>query len=119
MTELIVGFTIDGYHCWPDSPDKYSEFKQRHRHLFRFICWVPCKVEKESDRPIELFELRRIALALVTYEIGKKEFEPVDFKDLSCEGMAQKLKKLLDDHYRVRTSKVFVGEDDNFGAMVS
>ena len=107
-TELVISFEVDGLHFWPDAPEQYKEFGQPHRHLFRFRCWLPTTAINPSDRIIELFELRQNTLKLIHDTFGD---EPCNFKDYSCEGVAKWLKPFF--------SKVYVGEDDYFGAEVS
>ena len=41
MTELVFSFEVDGLHHWPGAPDRYREFGQPHRHLFKIICFYP------------------------------------------------------------------------------
>ena len=115
MTELVVSFEVDGRHFWPNAPEKYKEFRQSHRHLFKCICTV---LVRDSDDParrdVELWELRQQAIECARLISTDVECSPVrDFRSMSCEGIASALRK------EMGFSKVFVGEDVNFGAIVS
>ena len=113
MTELIVSFEVDGRHFWPNAPEKYKEFRQPHRHLFKCICTVLVRDSNDpTRRDIELWELRQTAISIINNELPQ-EHGVVDFKEMSCEGVADLLKNKLG------ANKVFVGEDVNFGAIVS
>ena len=107
MTELVVSFEIDGVHCWPNAPEKYREFRQPHRHLFKFVCFFPVTIKKESDRPVELWEFRQNIIEWVTSIYDN----PAQFNDLSCEGLSN----LLLEEFHL--SKCYVFEDFSHGAV--
>ena len=112
MTQLIISFELEGRHRWPDAPARYSDFAHTHRHLFKFICWYEIDKSTGPDRrDKELFELRRETIEVLKMEYGRADF-PLEFQDMSCEGIADWLKK------EMRFSKVFCGESDFFGAIV-
>ncbi len=114
MTELVVSFEVDGIHSWPAAPSRYSEFRQPHRHLFKFICYYPSNISSEPQRrEVEIWELRQTTISYIeehflVYGYGTT----IDFGDFSCEGIAD----------FVRTgggfSKVFCGEEWFLGALV-
>ena len=106
-TELVIDFNLNGKHFWPNPPEKYNDFQYYHQHLFRFNCWLAVDTVNPQSRIVELFELRRNTIKAICDEFG---CEPCNFRDYSCEGIAQWLKPYF--------SKVFVGEADNFGAFV-
>jgi len=111
MTELIISFEIDGFHFWPNAPKQYEEFSHPHRHLFKFICWYPQGNSQDpTRREKELWELRRDTIWALGIEFGS---EPINFGPMSCEGIADWLKT-----YR-NFSKVFCGEENFLGAIVS
>lgn len=112
MTELVISFTVDGIHFWPNVPEQYSEFGQPHRHLFKIICWYPITVKSTIDRPIELWELRQNTISWVEH-YWKSKNGIVNFNDMSCEGISSEIKN------HCQFSKVFVGEEDFFGAIIS
>jgi hypothetical protein len=40
---IIVTFSIEGFHCWPDAKDVFPEvafLSDRHRHMFGFRCYA-------------------------------------------------------------------------------
>lgn len=112
-TELVVSFELDGLHAWPEAPDRYKEFRQSHRHLFKFILYFPVDVESKNERPKELWELRQNCIYQLGGCFGNDENLVRDFKDWSCEGIAK---------YCIETFgciKAFVGEETNLGAWVA
>jgi len=114
MTELIISLEIDGIHFWPNAPKQYKEFGQPHRHLFKVVAFYPVVDSKDpARRDKELFELRQETVTCLRNINGTYGKEPIDFGGRSCEGVADYLKK------EMGFSKVFVGEDVNFGAIVS
>ena len=112
-TSLVISFTVDGLHFWPNAPEEYKEFGQPHRHLFKFVCWVPVDVKSSSDRPVELWELRQEAITAVVNSWHINMTNVCNFGEMSCEGVAQWLKDIMP-----RFSKVFCGEEIYLGAMV-
>jgi hypothetical protein len=125
-TELVISFEIDGLHFWPDAPKQYEEFSKPHRHLFKFICWWSTKDSTDPNRrEKELWELRQETILLIHkhWATGYPEhwageptyngFDPVNFKGMSCEGIADKVKEFGG------FSKVFCGEEYWLGAVVS
>jgi len=110
-TELVISFEVDGLHSWPDAPDKYKEFRQIHRHLFKVICFLPTVESNDpTRREVELWSLRQNVIQFLKSEFGE---EPINFKTMSCEGISDYLK----EHWNF--SSVFVGEEWFLGAMVS
>jgi hypothetical protein len=118
MTELVISTEIDGIHCWPDAPDKYKEFKNPHRHLFKIICIISVNWSGSPDRrDKELWELRADVNGLIK-KIGIEKGPIIDFGSKSCEGIADNIKMLLAPEYGDDV-KVFVGEEYWLGALVS
>ena len=117
MTELVISFELDGLHYWPNAPEQYSEFRQPHRHLFKFICWYPTGNSQDpTRREKELWELRQDTITAIREEflhLLHPRTDLHDFSSMSVEGIADWVKDKLG------FSKVFVGEDVNFGAVVS
>ena len=40
---VVVTFSIEGFHCWPDAKDIFPEvafLSERHRHMFGFRCYA-------------------------------------------------------------------------------
>ena len=119
MTQLVVGFEVEGKHGWPNAPKEYSDFANSHRHLFKFICWYEVSgwYDKSVDntdparRDKELFELRRELVSYLDEFIGADGI--ADFGNMSCEGLADFLKS-----QDKRLAKVYAGEEWFLGALV-
>jgi len=110
-TSLIVSFEVDGIHFWPNAPDKYKEFGQPHRHLFKVICVFPTGDSSDpTRRDVELWELRQNVLHYVKERFGK---EPINFGPMSVEGIADVIKNGMG------FDKVLVCEEWFIGAIVS
>ena len=113
MTQLVISFEIDGIHCWPNAPEQYKEFRQPHRHLFKVVGWYSTGCSSDpTRRDKELFELRQEAINCLKNFGTSQGQEPVDYGQLSCEGIADYLK------LKIGFSKVFVGEEYWLGALV-
>ena len=107
-TELVVSFEYEGTHFWPNPPEKFEEFGQEHRHIFKFIVFFSTIHRHDpTRRDYELFEARRFCLDKVDQMFNHQ------FGGMSCEGIADAVINLT------RASKVFVGEDYWLGAWVS
>lgn len=110
---LVVSFDLNGIHHWPGAPNEYREFRQPHRHLFKFLFRIPVT----GPRSVELFNAREFLIesVLAAYPSisgGDLLARGIDFGPSSCEDIAQKMKSLLG------AEKVFVGEDWYLGAEV-
>ena len=112
-TELVISFEIEGRHYWPNAPEEYAEFGHPHSHIFKVVCFFRTqKSDAPARREQELFDLRRRCLQMVVGHFGRFNQPPCSFSDRSCEGIADAIKQL------VGASRVFVGEDWFFGAVV-
>ena len=105
MTELVISFEVDGLHFWPGAPDKYKEFGQLHRHLFKVICFLPMADSDDPNRrQVELWELRQDTIRAV--DMGFPNQRGItNFGPMSCEGISDTIRKMMG------FSKVFVGEE--------
>ena len=115
-TTLVISFTIDGLHSWPNAPKQYEEFSHPHRHLFKFICWGVTKDSSDPNRrEKELWGLRQEAIECIGNEfvIADSGQDICNFLGMSCEGIADWLKN------EMGFSKVFCGEEWFLGAIVS
>lgn len=108
MTYIQVKTQFIGFHRWLEAPEETSFLQSLHRHLFI----VRVKIEvKHSDREIEFFELQN----WLKYWIPKF----IDLKDCgSCEVIAEKLLKKLEEKYPKRFIEVNVSEDDENAGIV-
>ena len=122
-TSLVLSFTVDGIHFWPNAPERYKEFGQPHRHLFKVICVVPMPDSSDPDRrQKELWELRSETIDMV-YEMfaseGCVKESVIDFGGMSVEGIADAIRIGMGERLGVWPSQIFVGEDWFLGAIVS
>ena len=79
MTFVVVTFTAEGFHRWPEAPAHRAYLAARHRHLFH----VRVEVEAvHSDREIECHDLRDFCV---------EAFGGGDMGSQSCEMMAEEL----------------------------
>src|ERR1035437_4138242 len=107
-TRLIIGIEVDGFHRWPDAPDKYIEFRNKHRHLFKIICYIPLENSADPNRrQKELWEERFIINSWINDHYGN----PAQFNDMSCEGLSELLLQ------QFKLSKCYVFEDTLIGAV--
>lgn len=73
---------IEGFHYWPRAPEEVEFLSRNHRHIFTVRCK---KILKNGDREIELILAQRKIEAYLKTSFGS----PCDFKNLSCELIAQ------------------------------
>ncbi len=90
MTEIIVTFAVEGFHCWPDAPKvepRAFYLCALHRHLFHFTCWK--KVE-HNNRDIEFQVFRRDIMKWLAQEYrDRKNLDgALGFQQMSCEEIA-------------------------------
>ena len=111
-TTLVMGFIVDGFHCWPGAVEQSDErvhfLSTRHRH--RFFFHLEVEVANESSREIEFQVYARDTQDFIEETYGM----PAEFGAMSCEEIALLL--LLRDE---RLTSVRVMEDDEHGARVS
>jgi hypothetical protein len=103
---ILVRFTAEGFHCWPEANGARSYLANRHRHLFH--------VEVETavthdNREIELHDL---------LDDSRRSFGGGNFGSASCESLARGLATALAGKYD-RTFRVGVFEDGEVGASVT
>ena len=77
---------VPGFHRWPSAPPEVFFLKNTHRHLFHVS--VSVLVTASNERPVEFFMLQHCILDTVRLEWGPT---PIDFGDLSCEMIAEKI----------------------------
>ncbi len=108
-TFIIVKFDLEGYHKWPDAPDKYALLRARHGHVFHFEVLIPVM----ASRQVEFLEARRKLMEAIKDDYGS---EPCDFYAMSCEDLANTLLNYVDDYGLGAIARVF--EDAFVGAEV-
>lgn len=106
-TNIIVRFTVEGFHQWKNAPFNRDYLRNKHRHLF----YIEVKVSVlHDDREIEFHDL--LDFCKVTFGEG-------DFGGHSCETLAKALINDLIAKYPGREIAVSVFEDGEVGAEVS
>jgi len=102
-----VRFTCQGWHCWPDAPEKRKYLASSHRHLFH----IEVQIEvSHAEREIEYHDL---------LDFCQEKFVGGDMGSWSCETMAQYLIKEVASQYPGRPLLVSVYEDGEVGAVVT
>lgn len=107
QTEVIVRFTREGFHCWPDAPPHRAYLAERHRHLFHIE--VALEVF-EHDREIEFHDL---------LDFCRQQFPGGEMGSASCEQMAKRLAENITRRFSGRRVSVGVFEDGEVGARVT
>lgn len=102
-TNIIVKIQVEGFHCWENAAKFFPEvsfLSERHRHIFHIT------VKKEvshSDRDIEiiLFKRKITEYLYKNYGCGNDIdlYKWCEFKNLSCEMIAEILLKHFDLSY--------------------
>lgn len=109
--------SVPGFHNWPEAPASVKHLRERHRHLFKI------KVElgvNHNERQVE-FQLLQANLEGFILNEGMFDQGPlgVEFKDRSCESIAQALMGFLIDFYpSCYPYQVTVSEDGESGATL-
>jgi hypothetical protein len=106
-----VRFVQEGWHCWPDAPEKRAYLREKHRHLFHIE--ASCEVTHD-DREVEFHDLRDE----VEIHFGLLAGAERDFGAQSCEQIALRLAEHLCERFRGREFFVSVSEDGEAGARV-
>jgi hypothetical protein len=107
MTSVVVTFTAEGFHRWPEAPAPRAYLAARHRHLFH----VRVEVETtHADRDIECHDLRDFCV---------EAFGRGDMGTQSCEMMAEGLAQKVTRQFGDRRVKVEVMEDGEVGGNVT
>ena len=104
---IVVRFTAEGWHHWPDAQGERAYLASPHRHLF----YVEVQMAVEhNDREVEFHDL----LTYARLEFGRGDFGPA-----SCEALAERLLNRLASSYGGRRIRVSVFEDNECGAVLS
>ena len=105
---IIVTWTQEGFHCWPEAPTNRSYLADQHRHQFHYRAGV--EVE-HNDREVEfhdmLDELRACTQAVGT-QLGR----------VSCEDLAQIVLTAIEAAWPGRNRWCEVFEDGEVGARL-
>jgi len=118
---VIIKLEQDGFHYWPDPPEKYAFLGQKHRHKF----FIEVKIEQQSEhyRQIEI-----IAAKEMIRDILEENFilcdEPYpnhfNFGQNSCEKIAEIIFNDINATLPYKPVQyVKVLEDNENGGMIS
>lgn len=94
---IILCFDIEGHHAWLTAPFEVEFLRNSHRHLFRIK--VGIKVE-HNNRYKEIFlEQNKIQKYLKEkYETDEGGYIFHNFKNMSCEDIAEEILELNSDY---------------------
>lgn len=116
---IIVTFKEPGMHQWKNPPEtaKYGKLLENlHRHLFHFVLKLSTD---QADRQFEFLEVRDTARKLLRpflYTGKNNDISILNFKEMSCEAIAEFLGKALEKEYPgVRAIVIEVWEDGENG----
>lgn len=104
---IVVKFSFEGFHHWPEAPGNHSYLRYPHRHVFHVVA---AKRVNHNNRDIEFIVLKR---ELHRYACSYFGGSPTNCHSLSCEEMAERLLNTFD------LSSCSVLEDDENGAFVT
>jgi hypothetical protein len=110
---VVVTFSIEGFHCWPDAKEVFPEvafLSDRHRHMFGFRCYA--KVT-HTDRDEEFILLNRKIQKALRNQFSRELTSVLEFDGMSCEMIGE---WLLDQFPAL--NKVEVWEDWENGAII-
>lgn len=112
MKQMIwITTQFEGYHSWPEAPEKVEFLRQLHRHVFH----VKVYIQTSGDRGIEFFLFKR------DVEFSVKMIHKRDMG--SCEQIALDLHKDIlgryDDKYGGREIWIKVSEDKENGVLLT
>jgi hypothetical protein len=103
MTFVVITFTAEGFHRWPEAPLHRSYLATSHRHLFHVRVGVEVT---HAEREIECHDLRDFCV---------QAFGTGDMGSQSCEMMAESLAQKITRQFGDRRVKVEVLEDGEVG----
>lgn len=110
---VVVTFSIEGFHCWPDAKDVFPEvafLSDRHRHMFGFRCYARVT---HTDRDEEFILLNRKIQKELRIAFSGSETNVLEFGSMSCEAIGEWLLEQFPSLYKVE-----VWEDWENGAIV-
>ena len=110
---IIVSFSIEGFHCWPDAKEVFPEvafLSDRHRHMFGFRCYATVT---HTDRDKEFILLNREIKRNLQLNFEKDVPNVLEFGSMSCEAIGEYLLNQFPELYKVE-----VWEDWENGAII-
>jgi len=109
---VVVSFSMEGFHCWPEAKEVFPEvafLSDRHRHQFGFRCYA--KVT-HTDRDEEFILMQRKLKKQLRGMFGGNILE---FGRMSCEDIGD---WILNHYENENLYKVEVWEDWENGAII-
>jgi len=95
QTNIVVKFSIEGFHYWKDAPKEVKFLRDNHRHLF-FFCLE--KKTLHDDRDLEIILFGRKVKEYLYKKYGQKNDDLsgsnvfwLEFGPMSCEMIAREL----------------------------
>ena len=110
---VIVTFSIEGFHCWPDATNIFPEvafLSARHRHMFGFRCYAHVT---HTDRDEEFILLNRKIQKELRKGFSTETTNVLEFGSMSCEMIGEWLLEQFPSLYKVE-----VWEDNENGAVI-
>lgn len=102
---IVVRFTFEGFHAWPEAPERRSYLRDRHRHLFH----VEVALATGANREVEFHDLLDFCRSCVPGpELGSR----------SCEVIAKGFVRDVSGRWPGRRIRVSVFEDGEAGATI-
>jgi hypothetical protein len=86
---VVVTFSIEGFHCWPDAKDIFPEvafLSERHRHMFGFRCYARVT---HTDRDEEFILLNRAIQKNFELAFTDETVNVLEFGSMSCEAIGE------------------------------
>jgi hypothetical protein len=109
---IFVRFVGEGWHSWPDAPERRGYLASSHRHLFHIEARTTVE---HDDREIEFHDVRDQIEVLWNLIAGPKR----DLGSASCEMLAGRIGRHLCEWSGGRYWSVSVSEDNECGATVA
>ena len=110
---VVVTFSIEGFHKWPDAKDIFPEvdfLSDRHRHMFGFRCYANVT---HTDRDEEFILLNRKIQKSLRKAFTWSDTNVLEFDSMSCEMIGGWLLDTFPMLYKVE-----VWEDWENGAII-
>lgn len=107
---IAVKHQFEGFHSYPDAPDKVAFLRNNHRHIFK----VKATIEvSHNDRDLEFFLVKDVLVNQICAYIGLRSNLG------SCESIAEGILEGLENAYgKLRGIAVEVSEDGENSATV-
>jgi hypothetical protein len=105
--EIVVRFTVEGWHRWPDAPPPRAYLAARHRHVFHVEAGLEVYAD---DREIEFHDF---------LDFCRAALPGGEFGGQSCEHLARALLEKITRRYPGRRVLIGIFEDGEVGARVT